>query len=169
MEGQIIRPVEYQGHLWISVGTAFGKHSQAKYQSEKIYRVVRRSDYIPPHPDLPLSYKEHTSLPEDHPFRWGYEGMIVKWDKGEYVLTDEHFIPHQPWEINPDCLNGTCPACATREGYKELTPEARLEAGMYHSRPEPSFNPLDYKPERSPKSPFYGKDEVVIEIQPSLL
>jgi hypothetical protein len=62
---------------------------------------VSLAEYVSPHPELPLSYREHNALPSDHPFRWGYEGMLVTWQRKPHVLTDEHAVFSHPYIPDP--------------------------------------------------------------------
>ncbi|NJD66856.1 MAG: hypothetical protein FIB00_16730 [Chloroflexi bacterium] len=94
MTGKIRKPVHRLGALWISTGGWVGR---GESRGMSVYRVVPAADYRSPHPDLPLSYREHSTLPDNHPFRYGYEGMLVTWQKKPHVLTDEHLVFSHPY------------------------------------------------------------------------
>ncbi|MCZ2109619.1 MAG: hypothetical protein LC118_08640 [Dehalococcoidia bacterium] len=98
MTGKIRKPVHRLGALWISTGGWVGR---GESRGMSVYRVVPAAEYRSPHPDLPLSYREHTALPDDHPFRYGYEGMLVTWQKKSQVLTDEHLVFGHPYVPHP--------------------------------------------------------------------
>ncbi|MCC6387417.1 MAG: hypothetical protein IT302_08550 [Dehalococcoidia bacterium] len=101
MTGKIRRPAGRLGALWVCIGGG-GRAIDRDKRTMTVYRVVPLIEYRSPHPDLPLSYREHTALPDDHPFRYGYEGMLVTWQKKPHVLTDEHKVYHHPYIPDPD-------------------------------------------------------------------
>lgn len=91
LQGTIRKPVSRLGALWVCTGST-GRASGSGERAAHVYRVVPLAEYVSPHPDLPLSYREHNALSADHPFRWGYEGMLVTWQRKPHVLTDEHAV-----------------------------------------------------------------------------
>lgn len=99
--GTIRKPANRMGALWVCSGGG-GRAIDRDARGMSVYRVVPVDAYRSPHPGLPLSYREHTALPNDHPFRWGYEGMLVTWQKKPHVLTDEHLVFSHPYIPNPD-------------------------------------------------------------------
>lgn len=99
MTGKIRRPISRLGALWICSGGWSGGNRSERGMS--VYRVVPPDEYRSPHPDLPLTYREHNALPAGHPFRYGYEGMLVTWQKKPHVLTDEHMVFSHPYVPNP--------------------------------------------------------------------
>ena len=101
MKGTIRKPASRLGALWVSTGGS-GRAIDRDERGTSVYRVVPLDAYRAPHASLPLSYREHTALPHDHPFRWGYEGMLVTWQKEPHVLTDEHMVFSHPYVPNPD-------------------------------------------------------------------
>jgi hypothetical protein len=101
MKGTIRKPAHRLGALWICTGGS-GRAIDRDKRGMSVYRVVPLDAYRGPHPGLPLSYQEHTALPNDHPFRWGYEGMLVTWQKKPRVLTDEQMVFGHPYIPNPD-------------------------------------------------------------------
>ncbi|NJD65712.1 MAG: hypothetical protein FIB00_10790 [Chloroflexi bacterium] len=101
MKGTIRKPASRLGALWICTGGS-GRAIDRDKRGMSVYRVVPLDTYRGPHPGLPLTYREHTALPNDHPFRWGYEGMLVTWQKKPHVLTDEHLVFSHPYIPNPD-------------------------------------------------------------------
>lgn len=101
LKGTIRTPASRLGALWVCTGGS-GRATDRDERGMSVYRVVPRDAYRSPHPDLPLPYREHTALPDDHPFRWGYEGMLVTWQKKPHVLTDEHLVFSHPYVRNPD-------------------------------------------------------------------
>lgn len=100
MSGTIRRPASRLGALWISAGGG-GRAIDRDERNTNVFRVVPLAEYRSPHPDLPLHYREHFALPEDHPFRYGYEGVIVTWQKKPHVLTDEHMVFRHPYVPHP--------------------------------------------------------------------
>lgn len=100
MTGTIRRPANRLGALWISTGGG-GRAIDRDERNTNVFRVVPLAEYRSPHPDLPLHYREHFALPEDHPFRYGYEGVIVTWQKKPHVLTDEHMVFRHPYVPHP--------------------------------------------------------------------
>lgn len=76
MSGTIRRPASRLGALWISTGGG-GRAIDRDERNTTVLRVVPLAEYQSPHPDLPLPCREHFALPDDHPFRYGYEGVIV--------------------------------------------------------------------------------------------
>jgi hypothetical protein len=101
MKGTIRKPESRLGALWVCTGGS-GRAIDRDKRRMSVYRVVPLDAYRGPHPGLPLSYGEHTAIPHDHPFRWGYEGMLVTWQKKPHVLTDEHMVFSHPYIPNPD-------------------------------------------------------------------
>jgi hypothetical protein len=101
VKGTIRKPAVRMGTLWVCTGGS-GRAIDRDSRGTSVYRVVPLDAYRGPHPGLPLSYREHTALPHDHPFRWGYEGMLVTWQKKPHVLTDEHMVFSHPYIPNPD-------------------------------------------------------------------
>jgi hypothetical protein len=101
MKGTIRKPANRLGALWVCTGGG-GRAIDRDVRGMSVYRVVPLDAYRSPHPGLPLSYREHTALPDDHPFRWGYEGMLVTWQKNPHVLTDEHLVFSHPYIPNPN-------------------------------------------------------------------
>lgn len=101
MKGTIRKPASRLGALWICTGGS-SRATDRDERTTSVYRVVPLDAYRRPHPVLPLSYREHTALPNDHPFRWGYEGILVTWQKKPHVLTDEHMVFSHPYIPNPD-------------------------------------------------------------------
>ncbi|MGE3073949.1 MAG: hypothetical protein AB7N24_11875 [Dehalococcoidia bacterium] len=101
MKGTLRKPASRLGALWVCTGGS-GRAIDRDKRGMSVYRVVPMEAYRGPHPGLPLSYREHTALPNDHPFRWGYEGMLVTWQKKPHVLTDEHVVFSHPYIPNPD-------------------------------------------------------------------
>lgn len=101
MKGTIRKPANRLGALWVCTGGS-GRTIDRDKRGMSVYRVVPLEAYRSPHPGLPLSYREHTALPHDHPFRWGYEGLLVTWQKKPHVLTDEHLVFSHPYIPNPD-------------------------------------------------------------------
>ncbi|MCK6563617.1 MAG: hypothetical protein L6Q80_02575 [Dehalococcoidia bacterium] len=100
MKGTIRKPASRLGALWVCTGGS-GRAIDRDERGMSVYRVVPLDAYRSPDPGLPLSYREHTALPNDHPFRWGYEGMLVTWQKKPHVLTDEHMVFGHPYIPNP--------------------------------------------------------------------
>ena len=101
MKGAVRKPADRLGALWVCTGGS-GRAIDRDRRGTSVYRVVPLDAYRSPHPSLPLGYREHTALPNDHPFRWGYEGMLVTWQKKAHVLTDEHMVFSHPYIPNPD-------------------------------------------------------------------
>jgi len=101
LKGTIRKPASRLGALWICTGGG-GRAIDRDERGTSVYRVVPRDAYRSPHPGLPLSYREHTALPNGHPFRSGYEGMLVTWQKKPHVLTDEHVVFGHPYIPKPD-------------------------------------------------------------------
>lgn len=101
MKGTIRKPASRLGALWVCTGGS-GRAIERDKRGMSVYRVVPLDAYRRPHPGLPLSYREHTALPNDYPFRWGYEGMLVTWQTRPHVLTDEHMVFGHPYIPNPD-------------------------------------------------------------------
>ncbi len=101
MKGTLRKPASRLGALWVCTGGS-GRAPDRDERGMSVYRVVPLDAYRSPHPGLPVSYREHTALPKDHPFRWGYEGMLVTWQKKPHVLTDEHLVFSYPYIPNPD-------------------------------------------------------------------
>lgn len=101
MQGTIRKPASRLGALWICSGWS-GRAIDRDVRGMSVYRVVPLDEYRSPHPDLPLTYREHNTLPNDHPFRYGYEGMLVTWQKKPHVLTDEHMVFHHPYVPHPE-------------------------------------------------------------------
>jgi len=101
MKGTIRKPASRLGALWVCTGGS-GRATDRDERGMSVYRVVPLDTYRTPHPGLPLSYREHTSLPNHHRFRWGYEGMLVTWQKKPHVLTDEHMVFGHPYIPGPD-------------------------------------------------------------------
>lgn len=97
LQGTIRKPASRLGALWVCTGSS----GRASERTAHVYRVVPLAEYLTPHPDLPLAYREHNALPSDHPFRWGYEGMLVTWQRKPHVLTDEHAIFSHPYIPHP--------------------------------------------------------------------
>jgi len=100
LQGTIRKPVSRLGAQWVCTGSS-GRASDRDERTAYVYRVVQLTDYVSPHPDLPLSYREHNALNPDHPFRWGYEGMLVTWQRKPHVLTDEHAVFSHPYIPDP--------------------------------------------------------------------
>jgi len=100
LQGTIRKPVSRLGALWVCTGST-GRAAASGKRTAHVYRVVPLADYISPHPDLPLSYREHNALDSDHPFRWGYEGMLVTWQRKPHVLTDENAVFSHPYIPDP--------------------------------------------------------------------
>ncbi|MBE7520650.1 MAG: hypothetical protein HS107_15550 [Thermoflexaceae bacterium] len=100
MSGTIRRPASRLGALWISTGGG-GRAIDRDERNTNVFRVVPLAEYRSPHPDLPLHYREHFELPEEHPYRYGYEGVIVTWQKKPHVLTDEHMVFRHPYVPHP--------------------------------------------------------------------
>lgn len=100
MKGTIRKPASRLGALWVCTGGS-GRAVDRDVRGTSVYRVVPLDAYCSPHPDLPLSYREHNALPDEHPCRWGYEGMLVTWQKKSHVLTDEHMVFGHPYIPNP--------------------------------------------------------------------
>ncbi len=100
LQGTIRKPASRLGALWVSTGST-GRASASGERTAHVYRVVPLADYVSPHPDLPLSYREHNALASDHPFRWGYEGMLVTRQRKPHVLTDEHAVFSHPYVPDP--------------------------------------------------------------------
>lgn len=100
MKGTIRRPTSRLGALWICTGGVRSALDRDK-RGLSVYRIVPLNEYRSPHPDLPLPYRKHTALPDDHPFRYGYEGMLVTWQKKAHVLTDEHLVFGHPFVPQP--------------------------------------------------------------------
>jgi hypothetical protein len=98
MKGTVRKPTNRLGALWICTGGG----GRATDRTMSVYRVVPLADYRSPHPDLPLSYQEHNALSSDHPYRYGYEGMLVSWQKKPHVLTDEHVVFGHPYVPHPE-------------------------------------------------------------------
>jgi len=101
MTGTIRKPASRLGALWICTGGG-GRAIDRDERGTSVYRVVALDEYRSPHPDLPLPYRDHVELPSEHPFRWGYEGTIVTWQKKPHVLTDEHMVFHHPFVPHPE-------------------------------------------------------------------
>jgi hypothetical protein len=101
MKGTVRKPASRLDALWVCTGGG-GRAIDRDERGMSVYRVVPLDAYGSPHPGLPLSYREHTALPNDHPFRWSYEGMLVTWQKKPHVLTDEHMVFSHPYIPNPD-------------------------------------------------------------------
>ena len=101
LQGTIRKPANRLGALWVCTGST-GRAAGSGERTAHVYRVVPLAEYASPHPDLPLSYREHNALPADHPFRWGYEGMLVTWQRKSHVLTDEHAVFSHPYIPDPD-------------------------------------------------------------------
>ncbi|MBI2765446.1 MAG: hypothetical protein HYX53_05975 [Chloroflexi bacterium] len=100
LQGTIRKPASRLDALWVCTGSS-GRASDRCERTAHVYRVVLLAEYASPHPDLPLSYREHNALPTDHPFRWGYEGMLVTWQRKPHVLTDEHAVFSHPYIPDP--------------------------------------------------------------------
>ncbi|MCA9830244.1 MAG: hypothetical protein KC495_07230 [Dehalococcoidia bacterium] len=101
MKGTVRKPASRLGALWICTG-GVGRATDRETRGISVYRVVPAEQYRSPHPDLPLSYREHHTLPDDHPFRYGYEGVLVSWQKQPHVLTDEHVVFGHPYIPHPE-------------------------------------------------------------------
>ncbi len=101
MKGTIRKPASRLGALWVCTGGS-DRAIDRDERGMSVYRVVPLDAYRAPHASLPLSYREHNALPNDHPFRWGYEGMLVTWQKKPHVLTDEHMVFSHPYIPDPD-------------------------------------------------------------------
>jgi hypothetical protein len=101
LQGTIRKPASRLGARWVCTGST-GRAAASGERTAHVYRVVTLTEYVSPHPDLPLSYREHNALPADHPFRWGYEGMLVTWQRRPHVLTDEHAVFSHPYIPDPD-------------------------------------------------------------------
>lgn len=128
LKGTIRKPAVRMGALWVCTGGS-GRATDRDERGMSVYRVVPLDAYRGPHPGLPVSYREHTALPSDHPFRWGYEGMLVTWQKKPHVLTDEHMVFSHPYIPNPD-----------GQGYV----------------PDPDWHPHDEDAVRSDRNPWRG-------------
>lgn len=101
LKGTIRKPAARLGALWVCTGSS-GRASDRGQRNASVYRLVPLTDYVSPHPDLPLGYREHAALPAEHPFRWGYEGMLVAWQRKPHVLTDEHAVFSHPYIPDPE-------------------------------------------------------------------
>lgn len=101
IKGAVRKPASRLGALWICTGGS-GRATDRDTRAMSVYRVVPAAEYRSPHPDLPLSYREHHTLPDDHPFRYGYEGMLVTWQQKPHVLTDEHVVFGHPYVPDPE-------------------------------------------------------------------
>lgn len=168
IDGKIVRPREYKGHLWISTGN-HAKHSSG-LSASSIYRIIPFEEYKSPMPELPIEYKNHTGLPDDHPARYTYEGMITALQGKRVVLTDEHTFPDHPWGPDQNCIDGKCLSCPHgHRKYHKMTPEQRRRFKVYHFSPIANWNWQDYKLERSIRNIAIDKPEIDIELQPSLL
>lgn len=100
LQETIRKPASRLGAFWVCTGSS-GRTAASGERTAHVYRVVPRADYLSPHPDLPLRYREHSALPADHPYRWGYEGMLVTWQRKPHVLTDEHAVFSHPYIPDP--------------------------------------------------------------------
>ncbi|HMS73061.1 MAG TPA: hypothetical protein PKB03_08500 [Baekduia sp.] len=73
MKGTIRKPASRLGALWVCTGGS-GRAVDRDVRGTSVYRVVPLDAYCGPHPDLPLSNREHNALPDEHPCRWGTRG-----------------------------------------------------------------------------------------------
>jgi len=126
LQGTIRKPASRLGALWVCTGST-GRAASSGERTAHVYRVVPLAEYASPHPDLPLSYREHNALPADHPFRWGYEGMLVTWQRKPHVLTDEHAVFSHPYIPDP---------------------------GGHGYRPDPDWYPHDEDATRTERNPW---------------
>lgn len=126
--GTIPRPAERRGARWVLCGGFTGGPHVRTVRSELVYRVVPLAEYQSPDPRLPLPYQRHCHLPDTHPYRYGYEGMIVTHGGAQFVLTDEHATFGHPYIANP--------------------------AGGF--RPDPDWTPKDEDAVRTERSPLYN-------------
>ena len=101
LKGTIRKPAARLSALWVCTGSS-GRANDGGQRNARVYRLVPLADYVSPHPDLPLGYREHTALPAEHPFRWGYEGMLVSWQGKPHVITDEHAVFSHPYIPDPE-------------------------------------------------------------------
>jgi len=105
---KIKAPVFRHGAYWVSTGSALSELTKKQNWETgyDVYRVISLRDYRSPHPDLPLFYPEHVALPDDHPFRFGYEGIKCIANDRPVVLCDHHVVMGRPSVLNLECTCG---------------------------------------------------------------
>lgn len=61
LQSTIRKPASRLGALWVCTGST-GRAASSGERTAHVYRVVPLAEYLSPHPDLPLSYREHNTL-----------------------------------------------------------------------------------------------------------
>lgn len=82
MTGQVRQPFQFESRWWIGTSGYGGGSKVTGWTSVQAHELVPVADYAGP----TYTYGQHNALPDDHPDRWNYNGMLVTYKGAMHVL-----------------------------------------------------------------------------------